>query len=222
MGYRVIRKFLPLSIFTGLVLATSAMAGPEEDRLTLVNYYTERFPDVPLQEFANGLYAFDEDAREQWIEMEDFPPYEIAIEDGQALFEAPFANGKSYADCFDNGGIGVRQDYPYFDTDAGEVMTLELMINRCRESNGEELLPYQIGDLAAISAYMAYTRASSSGRIGLALLWVMPHTGLFIAPSGARLAHCKNVLQNVMSRCFRSRWKRRASNTVTWNIFLRT
>jgi sulfur-oxidizing protein SoxA len=91
------------------------------------------------------------------MEMEDFPPYEIAIEDGQALFETPFANGKSYADCFANGGIGVRQDYPYFDSDAGEVMTLELMINRCRESNGEELLPYQIGDLAAISAYMAYT-----------------------------------------------------------------
>lgn len=157
MGYRVIRKILPLSIFIGLVFATSAMAGPEEDRLALVKYYTERFPEVPLQEFANGLYAFDEDAREQWMEMEDFPPYEIAIEDGQALFETPFANDKSYADCFANGGIGVRQDYPYFDSIAGEVMTLELMINRCRESNGEEPLPYQIGDLAAISAYMAYT-----------------------------------------------------------------
>ena len=133
------------------------MAGPEEDRLALVKYYTERFPEIPLQEFANGLYAFDEGAREQWMEMEDFPPYEIAIEDGQALFETPFSNGKSYADCFANGGIGVRQDYPYFDTDAGEVITLELTINRCREANGEELLPYQTGDLAAISAYMAYT-----------------------------------------------------------------
>ncbi|RLA25117.1 MAG: sulfur oxidation c-type cytochrome SoxA, partial [Gammaproteobacteria bacterium] len=121
----MIKKILPLSIFIGLTFAASAMAGPEEDRLAIVKYYAERFPDVPLQEFANGLYAFDEDAREQWIEMEDFPPYEIAIEDGQALFEAPFANGKSYADCFDNGGIGVRQDYPYFDSDAGEVMTLE-------------------------------------------------------------------------------------------------
>ena len=51
----------------------------------MVNYYTERFPAVPMQEFANGLYAFNEDAREQWLEMEDFPLYEMAVEDGQHL-----------------------------------------------------------------------------------------------------------------------------------------
>jgi sulfur-oxidizing protein SoxA len=135
----------------------SAIAGPEEDRLALVSYYTERFPEVPMQEFANGLYAFDEVAREQWIEIEDFPPYEIAIEDGQALFEEAFANGKSYADCFENEGIGVRQNYPYFDDESGEVMTLELAINLCRTANDEEPLLYEIGDLAAISAYMSYT-----------------------------------------------------------------
>ncbi len=150
-------KILLLSVIIGLFAGAGATAGPEEDRIAMLEYYTGRFPDVPLQEFANGLYAFDEIAREQWIEMEDFPPYEIAIEDGQALFEAPFANGKSYADCFDNGGIGIRQQYPYFDADAGEVITLELAINQCRAANDEELLPYLIGDLAAISAYMSFT-----------------------------------------------------------------
>jgi len=151
------KSILSLCLIGGIFPVLSAMAGPEEDRLAMVEYYTDRFPDVPMQEFANGLYAFDEIAREQWIEMEDFPPYEIAIEDGQALFETPFANGKSYADCFDNGGIGVKQNYPYFDTDAGNVVTLELAINQCREANGEEALPYMIGELAEISAYMAYT-----------------------------------------------------------------
>jgi len=151
------KSILSLWLIGGIFPVLSAMAGPEEDRLAMVEYYTDRFPDVPMQEFANGLYAFDEIAREQWIEMEDFPPYEIAIEDGQALFETPFANGKSYADCFDNGGIGVKQNYPYFDTDAGNVVTLELAINQCREANGEEALPYMIGELAEISAYMAYT-----------------------------------------------------------------
>jgi len=148
---------LPLCFISALLAGSMVLASPEEDRLVLVNYYSERFPDVPTQEFANGLYAFDEVAREQWIEMEDFPPYEIAIEDGQALFETPFANGKSYADCFDNGGIGVKQDFPYFDDAAGEVMTLELAINRCREANDEEPLPYMIGDLAEIASYMAFT-----------------------------------------------------------------
>lgn len=150
-------KILLLSVIIGLFTGTGATAGPEEDRTAMLEYYTGRFPDVPLQEFANGLYAFDEIAREQWIEMEDFPPYEIAIEDGQALFEVRFANGKSYADCFDNGGIGIRQQYPYFDADLGEVVTLELAINQCRAANDEQPLPYLTGDLAAISAYMSYT-----------------------------------------------------------------
>ena len=150
-------KILLLSVIIGLFTGTGATAGPEEDRTAMLEYYTGQFPDVPLQEFANGLYAFDEIAREQWIEMEDFPPYEIAIEDGQALFEVRFANGKSYADCFDNGGIGIRQQYPYFDADLGEVVTLELAINQCRAANDEEPLPYLTGDLAAISAYMSYT-----------------------------------------------------------------
>jgi len=153
----VSNKILLLSVIIGLFAGAGATAGPEEDRTAMLEYYTGRFPDVPLQEFANGLYAFDEIAREQWIEIEDFPPYEIAIEDGQALFEASFANGKSYADCFDNGGIGIRQQYPYFDADAGEVVTLELAINQCRAANDEEPLPYLTGDLAAISAYMSYT-----------------------------------------------------------------
>jgi len=140
-------------MFTAAVFAAS----PEEDRLAMRHYYENRFPDIPVQEFANGLYAFDEAAREQWLEMEDFPPYEIAIEEGEGYFNTSFANGKGYADCFDNGGIGIKQNFPYFDNAIDEVVTLELAINNCREANGEAPLPYTKGELAAVSAYMAYT-----------------------------------------------------------------
>ena len=60
---------LPLCLLGGVLAAPLAVAGPEEDRMAMVNYYTERFPAVPMQEFANGLYAFNEDAREQWLEL---------------------------------------------------------------------------------------------------------------------------------------------------------
>ena len=59
MENRVFKIILPLYIVTGLLLGVDALAGPEEDRLVMANYYSERFPDVPMQEFANGLYAFD-------------------------------------------------------------------------------------------------------------------------------------------------------------------
>lgn len=151
------RIILPLCLLSGVLAAPIATADPEEDRMAMVNYYTQRFPAVPMQEFANGLYAFNEDAREQWLEMEEFPLYEIAVEDGQAHFETSFANGNSYADCFENGGIGIRQNYPYFDSETGGVVTLELAINQCRAANEEEPLPYGTGKLAEISAYMSFT-----------------------------------------------------------------
>ena len=84
-------------------------------------------------------------------------PYELNISKGEELFNTPFANGKSYADCFENGGIGIRQNYPYFDADRGEIITLELAINECRVENGEKALSYKRGPIADISAYMAYT-----------------------------------------------------------------
>lgn len=148
-----------ISIFLICLLALSGLvsAGPAEDRENFRKYYQQRFSGLALEDFGNGAYALDEEAFEHWQEIEEFPPYEFVLDEGKALFEEPFANGKSYADCFENGGIGVSQNFPYFDSEAGEVITLELMINRCREANGEEPLPWLEGDLASISAYMALT-----------------------------------------------------------------
>ncbi|MEM7563767.1 MAG: sulfur oxidation c-type cytochrome SoxA, partial [Pseudomonadota bacterium] len=76
---------------------------------------------------------------------------------GEELFNKPFANGNTYASCFENGGIGIRQNYPYFDPESGEIKTLELEINECRVANGEKPLKYKRGPIADISAYMAST-----------------------------------------------------------------
>ena len=149
-------KMMAAAVLTVLLCGT-AQAGPEEDRQAFSRYFTERFPNVPPDDFVNGVYAIDPALREQWETIEEFPPYELALEQGEELFQTPFANGKTYADCFDNGGIGVRQNYPYFDTGRGEVITLELAINECREANGEKPLRYKKGAIAALSAYMAYT-----------------------------------------------------------------
>jgi sulfur-oxidizing protein SoxA len=99
----------------------------------------------------------DEGLRKQWKAIDAFPPYEFAIEQGKQMFATPFKNGKSYADCFPNKGIGVRQNYPYFDTNSGQVITLEVAVNQCREANGEKPLDYTKDDMAAVTAYMAFT-----------------------------------------------------------------
>jgi len=118
-------------------------------------FYSNKFPNVELTEFKDGVYAIDQATREQWLEIEEFPPYELSIDEGQEFFEAPFANGKSYRDCFKNVDQGIRQNYPFFDSASQQVVTLELAINQCRENNAEPALEYGMGELAAISAYIA-------------------------------------------------------------------
>jgi L-cysteine S-thiosulfotransferase len=144
-----------------MVAATAAHAAsavdPQADFKAFRAYFTKRFPKVPLKDFVNGPYSMDAGLRKQWIEIDAFPPYQFAVAKGKQMFETPFANGKTYGDCFPNKGIGIRQNYPYFDTKSGQVITLDVALNQCREANGEKPFNYKKDDMAALTAYMAYT-----------------------------------------------------------------
>jgi sulfur-oxidizing protein SoxA len=141
-----------LSTFTLTVQAT-----PQEDLDTFRSYFKKRFPNTPFKDFINGVYSIDAASREQWEEIEEFPPYELNIEKGENLFRKPFANGMTYASCFPDNGEGIADRYPFFDANSGKVITLEASINACREANSEKPLKYSKGAMADISAYMHYT-----------------------------------------------------------------
>ncbi len=153
-----------LSIFIFFLMLGAFSAGaqdtdstPVEDREALRQFFQNLFPDIPLDAYKDGAYIFDPKARAQFDEIEEFPPWEFDVEEGEELFNTPFKNGKTYADCFENGGIGIAQKYPKWDESRGEVVTLPYAINLCRQANGEEPLPYEKSDLLKIQAYMAYT-----------------------------------------------------------------
>ena len=153
------KKLLTVTLVLGLFgsFTLPVQASPEQDLKEFRDYFTKRFPNTPVNDFINGVYSIDAASREQWEEIEEFPPYELNIEKGETLFNTPFANGKSYADCFDNGGIGIAHRYPFFDQESGQVITLEGSINACRAVNGEQPLGWSKGAIADISAYMHYT-----------------------------------------------------------------
>lgn len=138
-----------------LCLAMPSLAGPEEDLAAFRAFYAQRFPDVELADHKDGAYALDAAKREQWLEMEEFPPYEIAVDDGAELYDIPFANGGSYADCLGDGAPAVKGRYPYFDIPRGEVITLEMTLNECRTEAGERALDWDSEELAALMAYIA-------------------------------------------------------------------
>ena len=148
---------LALLAFATPPVAAADTVDPAADARAFKKFFTDKFPKLKPEDFVNGPYSMNEDLHRQWEEKEQFPPYEFSLEAGKEMFATPFKNGKTYGDCFPDKGIGIRQNYPYFDEKEGKVVTLELALNRCREANGEAPYSYVKDEMASLTAYMAYT-----------------------------------------------------------------
>lgn len=113
---------------------------PEEHRAAFRAYFKNKFPQVDLAEYANGLYALPQfqTYRQEWQESMDFPPYQEGLDRGQALWDTAFPNGKTFASCFENGGRNVAHRYPYWDDQRREVRTAEMDLIDCAKNNGAD------------------------------------------------------------------------------------
>jgi sulfur-oxidizing protein SoxA len=148
-------------------VALCAQADPEADLAAFRRDYQQRFPKVELDQFVLGVYAIDEKLREQYEAINEFPPYEFALDEGAELARERFRNGSELPACLaENGSKGVNE-YPYFDRDAGEIVTLPVAINRCRMRNGEEPLSYRRQPLSKILAYLNFSARGSRRAVAL-------------------------------------------------------
>jgi sulfur-oxidizing protein SoxA len=157
IGVNKMKKLVITTVIALMGLAPAmTMASPQDDLKKFRSYFFKKFPGVSLQEFGNGIYGIDKGRRGEWESMEEFPPYEPGVDIGKELF-----NKYNVGKCFKNGGIGIRQNYPWFDKKSGKVHTLEADIMSCLKKNGvdvkKEKIGWKKGKLAAISAYMGYT-----------------------------------------------------------------
>ncbi len=154
------KSFIALALVVGTaqpLLADNAKIDPKADFKAFREYFLKKFPNLKPDDFVNGPYSMDVGLRKQWQAIEEFPPYDIAVDKGKGLFKKPFKNGKTFADCFPNKGIGVRQDYPKFDAKSGQIITLEVAVDQCLQDNGEKPYDFKKDDMAAVTAYMAFT-----------------------------------------------------------------
>ncbi len=151
---KIIRALMAAGL-TSVLATPFAAETPQQDQEAFKTYFKERFPSVPEGDFKNGAYAIDPVGRENWEAIEEFPPYETAVSNGESMWKTPFANGKGYADCFPDGPA-IQGKYPYWDKQRGMVMTLPLAINDCRKANNEKPLKYEKGPIADLLAYMAF------------------------------------------------------------------
>lgn len=148
---------LKLLALLGFLPTLPANAPPQQDQAQFRHYYQQRFPHLKLSDYANGVYTIDPIAKQSWQAIEEFPPYEPAIDHGKKLFETPFKNGRHYADCLPNKGMGIAGDYPKWDNIQNEVVTLAKALNDCRLRHQEAPLAYHEPDIISLEAYLAFT-----------------------------------------------------------------
>jgi sulfur-oxidizing protein SoxA len=147
-----------------LLQLTLVLADPADDHLLYQKYFLNRFPGMFLADFANGSYAIDKQDRDNWVAIEEFPPYDPAIDEGERLWGTAFPNGGSYADCF-GGNPAQSRNYPRWNPEQGQVVTLALAVNDCRRANNLAPLPYGRGELVTLLAYMAYESRGQITRV---------------------------------------------------------
>lgn len=136
-------------IFLLMLIVSNAIATPLTDSKILRDNYQQIFPQLKFEDYIDGVYSLDPIARASWEEIKIFPPYEFELEAGEKLF--------TYAECFENQGLGIAQTYPRWDVTTNEVITLAVAINRCRLQRQQAALPYLQGELVQVLAYMAST-----------------------------------------------------------------
>ncbi len=148
------KKMVILLAALGVAAAAAlpAQADPAQDLKQFRAYFKKKFPNVPFDEFSNGLYALPgaEDRRAEWQQIMEFPPYELELAKGKKFWEE-----NNLASCFKNGGKNIAQHYPYWDKKTKIVRTIELDINDCLKRKGKKPIKnLKKGTMAQVTAYM--------------------------------------------------------------------
>lgn len=152
-------------LITTVALSTVAMADPADDTLVIneeIEIVTKAAApahlDGALDEVLSGWLFRGVETRA--MEADDFDnPGMIFVEQAEDVWNTvDGSEGKSCASCHDGSEnmAGVRPNYPKWNEAAGEVRTLEMQINDCRETRmGAETWGWNDGDMVNMTALIS-------------------------------------------------------------------
>jgi sulfur-oxidizing protein SoxA len=158
-------KLKAITAITAALLATTAIA--DEDAELVINGEIEIVTKTAapahlsdtLDEIMSGWRFRSEGT--QAMQADDFDNPAMAAVDGalEAWNTVEGEKGKSCASCHgdvEESMVGIRAVYPKWNEKAGEVRTLAMQINDCRENQmGAEKYGYTSGDMAAMEALIS-------------------------------------------------------------------
>ena len=189
MLFKIVKATALAALVTSAAVAGDYNKQAEKDREGIVKYFETKFSDpeknkntffpystddelknnfiknVKGDEFSKGGYSFSKNGRLSYDEIKEFPPTEEFVEKGEALFNKPFANGKSFKNCFPD--TTVAGNYPFYDEKRSQVITLTQAINECLTSNGEKEFNTAKGKMAHLQAYIAQESTDAEKRMDI-------------------------------------------------------
>ena len=159
---------LPAIAGQAVETAGEAEATAPATLMAIQHHFKKNYPLIKGDAFVDGSMNFSRGSKaynKMWMARmhDDFDQpeaYATAMAEGKKLWETPFANGKTFASCFPNGGKGAAAGYPKVD-ETGKVLTFENALNQCLISNNEKPLAY--GDMKTMGAMSIVARSLSNG-----------------------------------------------------------
>ncbi len=154
------------AIAAALTLPMAAFAEPDDDTLVVndeIQMVTKTAAPAHLSDVMDEVMSgwhFRSDET-QALQMDDFEnPAMVFVDQAMEAWDtADGSEGKSCASCHEDVETsmkGVRAVYPKWNEQAGEVRTLAMQINDCRENQmGAKKWKYTGGDMAAMEALIS-------------------------------------------------------------------
>ncbi len=185
MLLKIVKTSALVAIAACTLNASDYNAQAEKDRLALIDYMEAKFADpvknkytffpystddelenniekgLKHQDFGIGNYAFSKQGKFSYDEINEMPPYEDLVEEGQAMYEG----SKVLQKCLPDVTIGG--EYPYFDEIKKEVVTLTSMINKCITDSGEKKWNEKKGKMAILQSYIAYETKEAEKQVNI-------------------------------------------------------
>lgn len=183
MVLNIIKSTALVALASCILHAGEFNAQAEKDRLALEQYTLAKFEDpeknrynffpystddelqnnieknIPVEEFSKGNYAFSKQGQFSYNEIKEMPPYEELVEIGEELYSENEALQKCFPD------VTISGDYPYFDEERKEVISLTGAINECLENAGQKKWNEKKGDMAFLQSYFAYETTEAEKKV---------------------------------------------------------
>lgn len=131
------------------VAHAQTVTSPDQQRLALILALQKRLPGSSPADWVLGASSSGTVVEAIPLNASNATNSADILAIGKKAWERKFKDGKSFANCFPNGGKRVAATYPQFDAKTKQVVTIDMAISRCLSLHGESEIAAASGPLAA-------------------------------------------------------------------------